>query len=133
MTMSREGLNCVFVDEMHGTLTFEEDEKGANLPRFCMEPLSLHAGVGKETALELARRGARVVIGCRNLQKARLVAQEIFDRTQQRVIVKHLDMNSLKSVRHFCDDVIKTEDRLDVLINNAGAIGRTRENLLRMY
>ncbi|XP_065311232.1 retinol dehydrogenase 14-like isoform X2 [Dermacentor albipictus] len=81
------------------------------------------SGVGRETALELARRGARVVIGCRNLQKARRVAQEIFDRTQQRVIVKHLDMNSLKSVRHFCDDVIKTEDRLDVLINNAGAIG----------
>ncbi|XP_054933554.1 retinol dehydrogenase 11-like isoform X1 [Dermacentor andersoni] len=85
------------------------------------------SGVGKETALELARRGARVVIGCRNLQKARLVAQEIFDRTQQRVIVKHLDMNSLKSVRHFCDDVIKTEDRLDVLINNAGAIGHSKK------
>lgn len=85
------------------------------------------SGVGKETAMELARRGARVIIGCRNLQKARHVAQEIFDQTKRRVVVKHLDMNSLKSVRHFCDDVIKTEDRLDVLVNNAGAIGHSKK------
>ncbi|KAK8783066.1 hypothetical protein V5799_015588 [Amblyomma americanum] len=85
------------------------------------------SGVGKETAKELARRKARVIIGCRNLKKAKDVAQEIFDETKQPVVVKHLDMNSLKSVRQFCDDVIKTEERLDVLINNAGAIGSSKK------
>uniref|UniRef100_G3MRV4 Uncharacterized protein n=1 Tax=Amblyomma maculatum TaxID=34609 RepID=G3MRV4_AMBMU len=85
------------------------------------------SGVGKGTAKELARRKARVIIGCRNLKKAKDVAQEIFDETKQPVVVKHLDMNSLKSVRQFCEDVIKTEDRLDVLINNAGAIGSSKQ------
>ncbi|KAH9369559.1 hypothetical protein HPB48_019653 [Haemaphysalis longicornis] len=81
------------------------------------------SGIGRETAKELAHRKARVIIGCRNLRKAKGVAQEIFEETRELVVVKHLDMTSLKSVRKFCDDVIRTEQRLDVLINNAGAIG----------
>lgn len=85
------------------------------------------SGVGRETAKELARRRARVIIGCRNLNKAKDVAQEIFDETKQLVIVKHLDLHSLKSVRKFCDDIIRTEPRLDVLINNAGSIGHSKK------
>lgn len=85
------------------------------------------SGIGKETAMELARRKARVIIGCRNLDKAQRTAQEIFDRTQQRVVVKHLDMHSLDSVRQFSKDIIMSEDKLDVLINNAGAVGRSKK------
>lgn len=85
------------------------------------------SGVGRETAKELARRKARVIIGCRNLNKAKDLAQEIFDETKQLVVVKHLDLHSLKSVRDFCDDIIRTERRLDVLINNAGSVGRSKE------
>lgn len=36
------------------------------------------------------------------------------------MLVKKLDLSSQKSIRDFADDVIKTEQRLDVLIHNAG-------------
>lgn len=85
------------------------------------------SGVGRETAKELARRKARVIIGCRNLNTAKDVAQEIFEETKQLVVIKHLDLHSLKSVRNFCDDILRTERRLDVLINNAGSVGRSKE------
>lgn len=84
------------------------------------------SGIGQATAMELARLGARVIIACRNLDKARGVAQEIFRATQREVVVKRLDLCSFASVRHFCEDVMATESRLDVLINNAGAVGESK-------
>ncbi|KAM7281902.1 retinol dehydrogenase 11 [Ixodes scapularis] len=83
------------------------------------------AGIGKETAKELARRKARVILACRNLEKADKAMQEIFEETQQKVVIKRLDLASLRSVREFADDILKTESRLDVLVNNAGLINDT--------
>ncbi|KAM7300801.1 retinol dehydrogenase 11-like [Ixodes scapularis] len=84
-----------------------------------------NAGIGKETAKELARRKARVILACRNLEKADKAMQEIFEETQQKVVIKRLDLASLRSVREFADDILKTESRLDVLVNNAGLINDT--------
>lgn len=81
-----------------------------------------NAGIGKETAKELARRGARVILACRNMERANKAARDIYEDTGATVIVKQLDLCSFKSVRAFADDVIKTERHLDVLINNAGNI-----------
>nr|XP_054933599.1 retinol dehydrogenase 12-like [Dermacentor andersoni] len=79
-------------------------------------------GIGKETAKELARRKARVILACRNLQRAQKAARDIFAETGEAVVVKQLDLCSFKSVRAFAEDVVRTEPRLDVLINNAGNI-----------
>ncbi|KAK8783067.1 hypothetical protein V5799_015589 [Amblyomma americanum] len=85
------------------------------------------SGIGLETAKELARRKARVILACRNVEKAKAVAQHIHDEVKQHVVVKKLVLDSLESVREFCDEVNKTEDRLDVLINNAGIINDSTE------
>jgi NAD(P)-dependent dehydrogenase (short-subunit alcohol dehydrogenase family) len=49
------------------------------------------------------------------------------------VEVHHLDLSSLASIRKFADNIINTEPRVDILINNAGASGlgnkRTEDNL----
>lgn len=79
-----------------------------------------NSGIGKEAAKELARRGARVILACRNSERAANAARDIFLETGNKVVFKKLDLSSFKSVREFADDVKRTEPRLDVLINNAG-------------
>lgn len=80
-----------------------------------------NTGIGRETALDLACKGARVILACRNFKKAKLAAEEIKNATgNKNVIVKELDLASLKSVRSFAEDVQQSEERLDILVNNAG-------------
>ena len=43
------------------------------------------SGIGKETALALSRLGAKVIIGSRNVDKSKKVAQEIQDETGSQV------------------------------------------------
>uniref|UniRef100_A0A4W2DS71 Dehydrogenase/reductase SDR family member 13 n=1 Tax=Bos indicus x Bos taurus TaxID=30522 RepID=A0A4W2DS71_BOBOX len=94
-----------------------------------------NSGIGKMTALELARRGARVVLACRSRERGEAAA---FDLRQEsgnnEVIFMALDLASLASVRAFATAFLSSEPRLDILIHNAGisSCGRTREpfNLL---
>ncbi|KFM62392.1 Retinol dehydrogenase 12, partial [Stegodyphus mimosarum] len=86
------------------------------------------SGIGKATAFDLAKRGARVLLACRNRDKTEKVAEEIRSQTKNpNVIVKDLDLCSFRSVRKCAEDILKTEERLDVLINNAGVTGRPPE------
>lgn len=82
-----------------------------------------NTGIGKETAVDLAARGARVIIGCRNLEKGKEALKEIQDRSGNRnVFLEKLDLASLESVRSFADKILNSEPRLDILINNAGVM-----------
>lgn len=79
------------------------------------------SGHGEALATELAKRGARVIMACRNLQKAIDIRDKIREKTgNKNVIVEHLDLASLRSVREFAGRINKSEERLDVLVNNAG-------------
>ncbi|KAG7282976.1 hypothetical protein CRUP_028493 [Coryphaenoides rupestris] len=80
-----------------------------------------NTGIGKETARDLARRGARVVMACRDLSRAERAAEEIRRSTGNgNVVVRHLDLASTYSVRQFAKEFLGSEERLDILINNAG-------------
>uniref|UniRef100_A0A3P8RPP6 Uncharacterized protein n=1 Tax=Amphiprion percula TaxID=161767 RepID=A0A3P8RPP6_AMPPE len=80
-----------------------------------------NTGIGKETALDMAQRGARVILACRDMTRARIAADEIRQRSGNgNVVVKKLDLASLQSVRDLVKDVQENEARLDILINNAG-------------
>nr|XP_034830224.1 retinol dehydrogenase 13-like [Maniola hyperantus] len=83
-----------------------------------------NSGIGFETAKNLADRGARVIIACRSILRGEKATKEIIKCTgNKNVIHRHLDLSTFRSVREFCDGIYKTESRLDVLINNAGAGG----------
>jgi len=79
-----------------------------------------NAGIGKETARELSKRGARVVIGSRNLEKSLKVAQDIRVESGNEVIALTLDLASFASVRNFVKELSKHVEKIDILINNAG-------------
>ncbi|XP_069771364.1 retinol dehydrogenase 12 [Narcine bancroftii] len=82
-----------------------------------------NTGIGKETARDLARRGARVIIGCRDLSKAEAAAQEIREDTgNKQVIVRELDLANSKSIYQFAENLIQEEKVINVLINNAGVM-----------
>ncbi|XP_072037517.1 retinol dehydrogenase 12-like [Amphiura filiformis] len=79
-----------------------------------------NTGIGKETAREFAKRGAKVILGCRNISKAQAAADDIKKSTSNdKVLVYQLDLSSLAAVKNFAERIIKGEERLDVLVNNA--------------
>lgn len=79
-----------------------------------------NTGLGFEAAKVLARKNARVLIGCRSQEKAERAIDEICsDNAHAKVEFIQLDLGSLQSVRDAAAQLNK-EKRLDVLINNAG-------------
>ncbi|XP_068625609.1 retinol dehydrogenase 11 [Battus philenor] len=79
------------------------------------------SGIGKETAKELAKRGAKVIMACRNVDAAEKIKGEIIESTKNtKVEVKKLDLSSFASIREFAEEIKKTESHLEVLVHNAG-------------
>lgn len=86
-----------------------------------------NAGVGKATAVGLARAGATVIMTARD--RARGVAALTSVREQSgsdSVELMSLDLASFASIRAFSDELQSRHDRLDVLVNNAGLVNRSR-------
>ncbi|XP_034107859.2 retinol dehydrogenase 13-like isoform X3 [Drosophila albomicans] len=80
-----------------------------------------NTGIGKETVLELARRGATVYMACRDKSRAEQARLEVIRETNnQNIFFRELDLASLDSVRKFVDEFKKEQSKLDILINNAG-------------
>lgn len=69
-----------------------------------------NSGIGRATAAELLKLQARVIMACRDRQRAEEAAQDIKNQAgpnQGEVVIKHLDLASLQSVRSFCEEVIR--------------------------
>lgn len=94
------------------------------------------SGIGYYTAEDFAKRGARVILACRNRDRAEEAKAKIVKSTGNgNVHVKLIDFGSLESIRDFAQDINVAESRLDILVNNAGAIGLkgfSRDGLLMM-
>lgn len=89
-----------------------------------------NSGIGLATAIALAEAGANVTITARTVAKAANAADKIEKATEQRPTTGIVDLADLSSVRDFASAFIADHERLDVLINNAGAIfGSRRETV----
>ncbi|CAG9861379.1 unnamed protein product [Phyllotreta striolata] len=81
-----------------------------------------NTGIGYETAIDFAKRGAKVILACRDENKAKEAVNRIIKETHNsQVVYKLVDLTSFTSVRKFAMDINNTEERLDILVNNAGA------------
>ena len=83
-----------------------------------------NSGLGLQTAMVLAGRGATVLMACRDPQRGRAEVEQVrarFGGADATLI--QLDLADLTSVRKAADEVrAVTGDRLDVLVNNAGVM-----------
>lgn len=85
-------------------------------------------GIGKEAAKQIAKLGAKVYMACRSLDSANQAKDEIISETgNANVFVRHLDLASTDSIISFAEQFKKEENKLDVLINNAGLWTKTKK------
>ncbi|MDA0243353.1 MAG: SDR family oxidoreductase [Chloroflexi bacterium] len=87
-----------------------------------------NAGIGRATALGLAQKGAHVVMICRSAERGRAAQQEIIAQSgNQQVDLLLADLSVQAEIRRVAAEFKQRYSRLDVLVNNAGAIFTTRQ------
>lgn len=77
------------------------------------------SGIGKATAIECVKQGAKVVIAARNRNDLIIVKNEI-DELNGSCIVSETDVSSEESCKKLIEYTVEQFGRIDVLINNAG-------------
>ena len=95
-----------------------------------------NTGIGKETAIELAKRGAKIYMGCRSTQRGEKALEEVKSSSgSKEVFLLKIDLASKRSIREFADNFLSRESHLHILINNAGIMqvpeGRTEDGFER--
>jgi len=82
-----------------------------------------NSGIGKVTALELARLGAEVVIIARNTETAETAVDDVSALAKNDKVSYHIvDLGSFKSISDFAAEFQKSHKQLDILVNNAGVL-----------
>jgi NAD(P)-dependent dehydrogenase (short-subunit alcohol dehydrogenase family) len=85
-------------------------------------------GIGKATAMELAQRGAKVLLHGRDSEKGRAVLEEIRRITgNDSLEFFRADFSSQRQVRMLAAEIKESQDQLHVLINNAGTFLQQRQ------
>jgi NAD(P)-dependent dehydrogenase (short-subunit alcohol dehydrogenase family) len=89
-----------------------------------------NSGIGFQAAVELARHGAHVLLGCRNATKAQAALQRLQSEVPNASAeIVELDMASLASIRAFAAAFAARHIPLDILINNAGIMALPKREL----
>lgn len=86
-----------------------------------------NSGIGKITALELARRQYQVVMVCRNQEKAEAAKKEITKETgNNNIEIEICDLGLMSNIRKSSQQISQTHPRIDLLVNNAGMLPQSK-------
>ena len=90
----------------------------------CVWHPSLPGGIGLETALQLAKKGAKVYVAGRSAEKGAAAVDKIRSVTgpasDENVQFLELDLADIKKTKAAAETFLATSQRLDILVNNAG-------------
>ncbi|AJS59736.1 SDR family oxidoreductase [Paenibacillus sp. IHBB 10380] len=87
-----------------------------------------NSGMGLSTSVELARRGAHVIMVCRNAERGRKAMEETIRQSgSKRIELMLCDLGDLGSIRRLAVEFEAKYPILDVLINNAGVVSLKRQ------
>ena len=82
-----------------------------------------NTGLGYETALELAKKSAQVILTGRNKGKLSAARDKIAAQVPAALLgIGVLDLNSISSIKTYAEGFVQSGQQLDVLINNAGVM-----------
>ena len=76
-------------------------------------------GLGFETSKQLAQKGHKVYMGCRNDERGEAAAKHLKSMQLDVEFIK-LDVNNRSDIRSFMDKIKSRDEKLDLLVNNAG-------------
>lgn len=86
------------------------------------------SGIGEETALALARQGARLHVIARSEARGEATRARIRAETGSDAVALHrADLSSLAEIRRVADELLTACPRIDLLLNNAGVVNLSRE------
>ncbi|HEY1857909.1 oxidoreductase [Acidocella sp.] len=89
-----------------------------------------NSGIGYDTALELARAGAEVIVATRNAPRGETAVARIKAAVPRALVrFEALDLGSLASVRDFAARIKASQGTVDILVNNAGVMALPRRRL----
>ncbi|KAG8518763.1 Retinol dehydrogenase 12 [Galemys pyrenaicus] len=84
-----------------------------------------NSGLGKAVSLELARRGACVILACRSRERGQQALADIQAATKgnSHVLLGEVDMSSMTSIRNFVQWLLREHPEIHLLVNNAAVSG----------
>ena len=86
------------------------------------------AGIGKATAIGLAKKGYTMILLVRDSDKSRAAYEEIKAESGSDAIQMHyVELSSMASIREVAGEITKKYAQIDILINNAGVLKRNAE------
>lgn len=114
----------------HAAKSFRASDLEVDLTNRSVMVTGANSGIGKVTALEVAKRGATVHMVCRSKERGEAAQQEIINESKNSNVLLHIvDMSEPRQVFKFAKQFLESNKSLNILVNNAGCMENERKKI----